>query len=58
MAFIQYKNQLKKDIRGCIRECKQARKQARKEHDVIDLDGKIYAYEFVLTDLIDTVKEN
>jgi len=56
MELKSYKRQLKKDLRDVIKECKAELKGAFPYDKIVDLEGKIYAYEFVLKELIDTVE--
>ena len=54
-----YKAQLKRDLRQAIKDCEDDLKEQKRLGNYpvcIDLEGKIYAYEFVLNDMVDTVE--
>lgn len=58
MTVKLYKRALKNELKAVIKGCKETLKESISAHEhanAIDLESKIYAYEFVLKDMIDTV---
>jgi len=59
-TLVQYKKRIKEEILQAIKDCKKEKILKKEigngspEHYEIDLDGKIYAYEFVIDCLIDS----
>jgi hypothetical protein len=46
--------ELRRDVKTCIKDCKSGLKGLSEyDHERIDLEGKIYAYEFVLDVLLE-----